>query len=195
MTVAESDRIDMADENAQRLDAWFELVERMVPEGFKVEVVEGAVHMVPQRFTHGEIARRIIHALEDRFGRDVTVATDVRIDFPGHQNGFCPDVMKLRDGAERDAERGWRHEDVEFVAEVISRGTGANDYGPKKAAYAQAGVPVYVIADPYTGRCHVFTEPKDGEYRTESRIDFGDPVDLTHTFLDLTIDTSKFPRD
>ncbi|MFE4665343.1 Uma2 family endonuclease [Streptomyces sp. NPDC056716] len=195
MTVVETDRIEMADENAQHLDDLFELVERMIPEGFKVEVVEGAVTMVPQRYTHGEIIRRITHALEDRFGRDIMVTTDVRIDFPGFENGFCPDVMKLRDGAERDPERGWRHEDVEFVAEVISRGTGMNDYGPKKATYAEAEVPVYLIADSYQGRCHLFTDPKDGEYRTESRVDFGETVDLTHTLLDLTIDTSTFPRD
>ncbi|CAM5437599.1 MULTISPECIES: Uma2 family endonuclease [Streptomyces] len=194
MTVLE-DRIAMADDNAQRLDQWFELIERMVPEGYKAEVVEGAVHMVPQRDTHWEITRRIIHALEDRFGRDINVKSDVRIDFPGFENGFCPDVMKLRDDAERDPERGWRHEDVEFVAEVISRGTGMNDYGPKKAAYAEAGVPVYLVADPYQGRCHLFTDPKDGEYRTESRYDFGERMDLTHTPLDLALDTATFPRD
>ncbi|GEC08691.1 hypothetical protein SSP24_63460 [Streptomyces spinoverrucosus] len=185
----------MTVENAQRLDEWFELLERMVLEGIKAEVVEGAVHMVRQRDTHWEIIRRIIRALEDQFGMDIKVTTDVRIDFPGFENGFCPDVMKLRDDAERDPKRGWRHEDVEFVAEVISRGTGMNDYGPKKAAYAEAGVPVYLIADPYQARCHVFTDPKDGEYRTESRFDFGERIDLTHTLLDLTLDTAKFPRD
>ncbi|GGT24868.1 Uma2 family endonuclease [Streptomyces chromofuscus] len=195
MTVVMTDRIEMADDNAQRLDEWFALLERMVPEGIKAEVVEGAVHMVPQRDAHWQIIRRIIHALEDRFGRDINVTTDVRIDFPGFENGFCPDVMKLRDDAERDPERGWRHEDVEFVAEVISRGTGMNDYGPKKAAYAEAEVPVYLIADPYQGRCHVFTDPKGGEYRTESRFDFGERIDLTHTLLDLTLDTATFPRD
>lgn len=103
--------------------------------------------------------------------------------------------MKLRDGAKLDPQRGWRHEDVEFVAEVISRGTGLNDYGPKKAAYAEAGVPVYLIADPYQGRCHLFTDPKDGDYRSVSRFDFGERIDLTHTLLDLTLDTAPFPRD
>ncbi|MFV0135209.1 Uma2 family endonuclease [Streptomyces sp. HMX87] len=195
MTVVDTDRIEMADDNAQRLDQWFELIERMVPEGCKAEVVEGAVHMVPQRDTHFEITRRIIRALEDSFGMDVLVRSDVRIDFPGFQNGFCPDVMKLRDGAKRDPERGWCHEDVEFVAEVISRGTGMNDYGPKKAAYAEAGVPVYLIADPYQGRCHVFTDPKNGDYRSVSRFDFGERIDLTHTLPGLTLDTGPFPRD
>ncbi|WP_282794067.1 Uma2 family endonuclease [Streptomyces sp. CC224B] len=196
MTVVETDRIEMADSDAEwSLDRWFELIERMVPEGIKAEVVEGAVSMVPQRNVHWQIIRRILYALDDRFGRDTLVTTDVRIDFPGDQNGFCPDMAKFRDGAETDAEGRWRHEDVEFVAEVISRGTGMNDYGPKKAAYAEAGVPVYLVADPYQGRCHVYTSPKNGEYLTESKSDFGDDIDLTGTAVDLVLKTDGFPRD
>lgn len=38
-------------------------------------------------------------------------------------------------------------------------------YGPKKDAFAAAGVPVYLIVDPYTGTWHLHTLPKDGEYR------------------------------
>lgn len=49
----------------------------------------------------------------------------------------------------------WSHQDVAFVAEVISRGTGHNDYGPKKRAYAEAEVAVLLIADPYQGKVHV----------------------------------------
>ncbi|QCX77366.1 hypothetical protein C9F11_18570 [Streptomyces sp. YIM 121038] len=195
MSVVENDRIDMADYNAESLDQWFELIERMVPEGIKAEVVEGAVAMVPQRNVHWQIIRRILYALDDRFGRDALVMTDVRIDFPGYQNGFCPDVARFRDGAKPDAEGRWCYEDVEFVAEVISRGTGRNDYGPKKTTYADAGVPVYLIADPYQGRCHVYTNPKNGEYLAVSKSDFGDEVDLTGTVVDLVLTTAGFPRD
>lgn len=195
MTVID-DRIEMADVDTECLDEWFRRLERMpVPEGYRVEVVGGTIHMTPQRDTHWQIIRRIVRAVEDRFGMDVTVFSDVRIDFPGHANGFCPDVAKLRESAEKDAEGRWRHEDVEFVAEVVSAGTAANDYGPKKTAYAVAEVPLYLIADPYQGRCHVFTHPKGGDYTTETRVVFGEDVDLTGTVLDLTLKTARFPRD
>lgn len=120
--------------------------------------------------------------------------SDVRIDFPGEENGFCPDVAKLRDGATKDETGHWRHEDVEFVAEVISKGTAANDYGPKKAAYATAEVPVYLIADPYQGKRHVYTEPKDGEYLDEHTVAFGVDADLTGTVVGLVLETGGFPR-
>ncbi|MET9545841.1 MULTISPECIES: Uma2 family endonuclease [unclassified Streptomyces] len=196
MTVVETDRIAMAeDDDEWDLDRWFELIERMVPEGIKAEVVEGAVSMVPQRDNHWQIIRRIVRALEDQFGMDVRVTSDVRIDFPGLDNGFCPDVAKLSETAKKDGQGRWRYQDVEFIAEVISRGTAMNDYGPKKAAYAEAGVPVYLIADPYQRRCHVYTDPKEGEYRTESKSDFGEEIDLTGTVVDLVLETDRFPRD
>jgi hypothetical protein len=195
MTVVD-DRIAMADANSKRLDEWFERLERMpVPEGFRVEIVGGNVHMTPQRDTHWEIIRRIVRAVEDRFGMNIKVFSAVRIDFPGHENGFCPDVAKLSDAAEKDGEGRWCYEDVEFVAEVISRGTGSNDYGPKKTAYALAEVPVYLIADPYRGKCHLYTQPKDGEYVSELSVTFGADVDMTATPLDLTLKTDEFPRD
>ncbi|MGI5398194.1 Uma2 family endonuclease [Streptomyces sp. CA-135486] len=196
MTVVESGRIDMADDNAERLDEWFERLEQMpVPEGTKVEIVGGIVFMSPQRKVHWEIIRRIARALEDKFGMDVEVLSDVRIDFPGPENGFCPDVAKLRDGAVEDSRGRWRFEDVEFIAEVISKGTALNDYGPKKIAYAVAEVPVFLIVDPYTGKCLLHTQPKDGDYMTETKVAFGQPVDLTNTPLGLTLSTDKFPRD
>ncbi|MFG2948764.1 Uma2 family endonuclease [Streptomyces adustus] len=188
--------IEMADDNVERLDQWFERLERMpVPEGHKVEIVGGDVFMTPQRDIHWNTIREILWALEDRFGRRAQVLSDVRIDFPGPENGFCPDVAKLREGATKDSEGRWRHEDVEFVAEVISKGTAQNDYGPKKTAYALAEVPVYLVADPYQGTCHVYTSPKKGDYTSELRVAYGGDVDLTTTPLGLTLKTGEFPRD
>lgn len=197
MTVVETDRIAMADESDElTLDSLFESLEAMpVPEGYKVEIVGGTITMSPQRDTHWTVIRRIVRALEDRFGMDVAVLSDVRIDFPGHLNGFAPDVVKLADGAESDGKGRWHPSDVRFVAEVLSRSTALNDHGPKKTAYATACVPVYLIVDPYIGRCHVYTEPKDGEYAVDRTIIFGADIDLTGTDIDLVLKTDGFPRD
>ncbi|MGP3945618.1 MULTISPECIES: Uma2 family endonuclease [Streptomyces] len=197
MTVMAIDRIEMADSSDElTLDAMFEALEKMpVPEGIKVEIVEGNIFMSPQRDVHWYIIRRIVRALEDRFGVDVNVLSDVRIDYPGYLNGFATDVTLIAEGAVKNSKGQWCHQDVEFVAEVISKRTGANDYGPKKSAYATAEVPVYLIIDPYTGRCHLFTEPKDGAYLNERTVPFGGEVDLTNTVVDLTLTTDEFPRD
>ncbi|MBW1597057.1 Uma2 family endonuclease [Streptomyces sp. JJ38] len=184
----------MADSDELSLDEWFERLERMpVPEGFKVEIVEGNVFMSPQRQTHWEIIADVYEQLRTRYPRK-RLASDVRIDFPGHLNGFASDIAAFREGAEPTPQGRWRHEDVEFVAEVISKGTAVNDYGPKKAAYATAKVAVYLVVDPYVGRCRVFTLPKDGDYASELTVDFGTEINLKDTPVGLTLTTDEFPR-
>ncbi|MDQ0991517.1 Uma2 family endonuclease [Streptomyces sp. V3I7] len=195
MTVLE-DRIAMAEsDNTGTLDEMFERLEKMpVPEGYKVEIVEGTVYMSPQRDTHWEIIADIYEQLRTKYPRK-RVKSDVRIDYPGHLNGFATDVTVVAEGAVKTGDGHWRYQDVEFVAEVISKGTAANDYGSKKTAYAVAEVPVYVIADPYLGRCHVYTHPKGKDYTIETRVDFGTDIDLTGTEVGLILKTDEFPRD
>ncbi|GGN61182.1 hypothetical protein GCM10011579_027210 [Streptomyces albiflavescens] len=195
MTVLE-DRIEMADDSGElTLDVMFEWLEKMpIPEGTKVEIVGGNIFMSPQRQTHWEIILDIVEQLRAKYPRK-RLASNVRIDFPGHLNGFACDVAAMTDRSVKDSKGRWRYQDVEFVAEVISKDTAANDYGPKKLTYALAEVAVYLIVDPYQGRCRLFTRPKDGDYATETKIAFGDIVDLTDTVVGLTLKTDGFPRD
>ncbi|MFG3498719.1 Uma2 family endonuclease [Streptomyces sp. NPDC047928] len=196
MTVVANDRTCMADDSDERtLDEMFEALERMgVPEGYKAEIVGGHIFMSPQRDTRWDIIADIYDQLRTAYPRK-RVKSDVRIDYPGHLNGFATDVTLLAEDAVKNEKGQWRCEDVLFVAEVVSRSTGMNDYGPKKAAYAAAGVPVYLIVDPYTGKWVVHGQPKDGEYAFEARSVFGEPVDLTGTPVGLTLGTGDFPRD
>ncbi|WP_030787802.1 Uma2 family endonuclease [Streptomyces sp. NRRL S-920] len=189
------DRIKMADNDTARLDEMFEALERgPFVEGYKIDIIEGVVYMAPQRTNHWDITVGILEQLRTKYPRQ-RLLSDVRIDYPGELNAFCSDVALVAEGAERTERGGFQCGDVEFVAEVISRGTGPNDYGPKKTGYATAGVAVYLIVDPYQGKCHVYTRPKDGDYHVHTTVDFGEKVDLTHTPLSLTFDTSDFCRD
>ncbi|WP_414506429.1 Uma2 family endonuclease [Streptomyces sp. NEAU-L66] len=186
----ETDGIEMV--SSSKLDDMFEQMH--IPEGYKAEIVEGTIYMAPQRGTHWETILDIVEHLRTRYPKK-RVLSDVRIDFPGHLNGFASDVVALAENATKNDKGQPRYEDIEFVAEVISQSTGKNDYGPKKKAYALAEVPVYMIADPYLGRCRVFTDPQDGDYKIDTTIAYGTPVDLTHTVVGITFSTEEFPRD
>ncbi|MFE9096352.1 Uma2 family endonuclease [Streptomyces sp. NPDC007264] len=132
------DRIVMAEQSEElTLDKMFEWLEP-APEGFKVEIVRGAIYMSPQRQTHWEIILDIVEQLRTRYPRN-RIASDVRIDFPGRLNGFACDIATFKPHAVRDDKGRWRYQDVQFVAEVISKDTAANDYGPKRETYALAG--------------------------------------------------------
>ena len=201
MTVPE-DRIELAERNENSasaggpmLDALFEwLEESATPEGYKSEIVGGTIFLWPQRDTDRDITINIIEQLRTKYPPECLLH-DVRIDYPGRLNGFASDVTLVAEGTDKDDKGLLRHQDVEFVAEVISKSTGANDYGPKKTAYAEAEVPVYLVVDPYQGKCHLYTHPKDGDYATETKVPFGDDVDLTGTVVDLVLKTDEFPRD
>ncbi|ARP71607.1 hypothetical protein LK07_19680 [Streptomyces pluripotens] len=80
MTVLE-DRIAMAEsDDESTLDEMFERLEKMpVPEGYKVEIVEGTVYKAPQRDTHWEIIADIYEQLRTKSPRK-RVKSDVRID-------------------------------------------------------------------------------------------------------------------
>ncbi|MFH8786257.1 Uma2 family endonuclease [Streptomyces roseoverticillatus] len=195
MTIALTDRTEMAENGEPSFDDMFELLYEIVPEGFKGEIVEGAIMMSPQRRTHSAIIKNVLLQLAHHSGWESAIEMDVRLDLPGEGNMFCPDLYKVADGASPDERGNWRYQDVEFILEVISRGTAMNDYGTKKAAYAAGEIPVYLIANPYTGRCHLHTLPKDGEYWGNLTVAFGQPVDLTDTVLGMTLQTDRFPRD
>ncbi|MEV0777239.1 Uma2 family endonuclease [Streptomyces sp. NPDC050428] len=196
MTVVETDRIAMADESDElTLDRMFEWLEELpVPGGYKVEIVGGHVFIAAQRDTHWQIITDIYEQLRAAGYARSRVKSDVRFDFPGHLNGFACDVVALSGEAAKNAKGLWDYEDIEFVAEVISKSTALNDYGPKKAAYATAGVPVYLVVDPYVGRCRVFTEPKKDEYGVDRTVDFGEEIKLKDTVVGLTLKTDEFPR-
>ncbi|MBB4792371.1 hypothetical protein [Streptomyces nodosus] len=51
------------------------------------------------------------------------------------------------------------------------------------------------MADPYQGRSHLYTQPKDGEYTSELSVAYGGVIDMTDTPLELAFDTAGLPRD
>ena len=193
VTVVLTDRTEMAESDELSLDNLFERLEHMpVPEGFRVEIVEGTVYMSPQRSVHWDLIACVYDELRTKYPRK-RLLSDVRIDFPGLLNGFCPDLLLLKEGARADSKDRWHYRDIEFVLEVISKGTGPNDYGPKKAVYAEAGVPVYLVVDPFTTRSRLFTHPQGREYKSELTVVFGEPIKLDDTPVGLTISTEEFP--
>ncbi|NGO49325.1 Uma2 family endonuclease [Streptomyces ureilyticus] len=184
----------MPEESDERtLDMMFEWLEP-APEGFKFEIVQGAIYMWPQWDSHWDIISGICEQLRTKYPRK-RLKSDVRIDYPGRLNGFASDVTALKEGAFKDDKGRWRYQDVEFIAEVIYKNTAANDYGPKLEAYAAAEVPVYLIVNPYTAEWHLHTLPHGGKYRGNLTLDFGDEIDLTQTPVGIKLTTDDFPRE
>ncbi|MCZ7414880.1 MULTISPECIES: Uma2 family endonuclease [unclassified Streptomyces] len=72
---------------------------------------------------------------------------------------------------------------------------GGGERHAEKAAYATAKVAVYLVVDPYVGRCRVFTLPRDGDSASELTVDFGTEINLKDTPVGLILTTDDFSRD
>jgi len=105
------------------LDVLFDRLEQMpVPEGYKVEIVGGSIFLSPQHGQHWDIIFNIAEQLRAHYARK-RLSSDVRYDFPGYLNGFCPDLAALKEGAEKDDQGQYAYDDIEFVLEQ-GRGDG-----------------------------------------------------------------------
>lgn len=183
--------------NELTLDNLFDATRPMAAAlGYKVEIIEGAVRMRPVRKGHRQISSDLVQQLRPRYPEESEGSTGC-IYLPGHQNGFAPSALAIRDGGVLDPGGRWRYQDIDLVAEVTPEATAANIHGyyPKKTAYATAEVPVYLIVDPHVGKCRAYTQPEEGDYLSELTVAFGQPLDLTGTPLGLTLTTGEFPRD
>ncbi|MEU5125304.1 Uma2 family endonuclease [Streptomyces mobaraensis] len=181
-------------EDSAELDEMFALIEAMnVPAGYRAEIIEGEIVMNPQRAVHAMIIRGLNRALEAGLGIDANILWDVRIDFPGTLNGYAPDIALVKEGAEEDDRGCYDYRDVEFVAEVVSKGSRRDDYDAKLKVYAAAGIPTYLIADPKTGVAHVFHAPREGVYTDETSHTFGEKFTLPGS--GIVIDSTSWPRD
>jgi Uma2 family endonuclease len=192
---AETDEDDM-----MGLDEMFEYIEdgHNPPPGFKVQIIEGAIVMSPQRDVHALVIIEILIAIREVLGRKAKLLFDVRLDVPGWRNGFAPDVMLIRNDAGKLPNGSYRYQDARLVVEVVSRSSRKDDYGHKLEAYALGEIPTYVVADPKLGTVEVHTLPRvisDGvaEYGETHRYRFGDSFVLQDP--EVTIDTADWPRD
>jgi Uma2 family endonuclease len=91
-----------------------------------------------------------------------------------------PDASLAPMGAFLD-EPIWKNpEQVLLAVEVTSfdSDTHRRDRVEKPAAYAETGIPVYLLVDRENHQCVVYSAPVDGVYSSSVPVPFGDPVEL-----------------
>lgn len=85
---------------------------------------------------------------------------------PGSDNYLRPDINIFR-RAEVDMAKVPVRALPALVVEILSPSTGGRDWGDKKIALAEAGVPEYWIADPSTGALAIHLNPAKGNYEPQ----------------------------
>jgi Uma2 family endonuclease len=181
--------------------SWDDLVrfweEMEWPEGSKVEIIEGIITVSPApAYRHNVIAERIQRRLYSVIPEDWGVFQTLAIAVPSRLGMLIPDIVvtPVREDSETDSHIPAAL--AELVVEVTSKSNARHDRISKPAAYAAAGIPLYLLVDrwaPEGPTATLYGEPKGDVYRPLSSAKFGETIKLPAPF-DLAIDTSEFPE-
>ncbi|WP_329463432.1 Uma2 family endonuclease [Streptomyces sp. NBC_01431] len=164
--------------------------------GHRVEVLKGSIVVTPPPDgPHQETVAELVYQFRKAGGRESGLKALPGI---GVWLGTGPDDYAEPDWAIVDADykdaavtkNCYAANVFRLVLEVTSSNWG-NDLVTKAETYAEAGIPVYVIADRKHGEVLVLTDPVGDAYRTRSRYERGSKVVVPQSVglsLELPVD-------
>ncbi|MGW3458202.1 Uma2 family endonuclease [Streptomyces olivaceoviridis] len=183
-----------SDQNWDDLVRYWEEMEW--PEGSKVEIIKGIITVSPApAFRHHVIAARIQRRLYSVIPEDWEIFQTLAIAVPSRLGMLIPDLVVAPVPEQPESDSHIPAALAELVVEVTSKSNAGHDRVSKPAAYATAGIPLYLLVDrwaPGGPTATLYGEPKGDVYRVLKAVKFGDLIELSEPF-GLTIDTSEFP--
>lgn len=171
----------------------FEAVSATVPQGWRVELIEGDIHVVPPaNGEHEEIISDISGQVRDHL-RTVARYTGVGLWLPGDEPEarVVPDLVLAPKGSFHDKLEYHDPSPVMLVGEVTSKPTGEADRTKKRRGYARAGIPFYLLVDRHVKTMTLHSQPEDGQYREQHVVSLGKALTLPEPF-GFDLDTAEF---
>ncbi len=143
------------------------------------ELIRGVIYDVsPEHVRHALVCAAVARALHQAFHRE-TVLTGGSVVLGG-ETLVETDVFVVRDLASLDLDAPFPGATLVLAVEVRVS-THARDLGPKRWAYAEAGIPEYWVIDPSPGAGDLLrhTEPRGDRYQRIEQFAVGEnAVDL-----------------
>lgn len=149
--------------------------------GHRVEILQGRLTVTPPPDGSHALARTGLGRVLDRAGAweaGLRFVQGIGLWLPTLPEDYAIPDFSLVDEDFRDAhvrKNCYAPNVFRMVAEVTSS-NWADDLGPKTECYAEAGVPVYLIADRKHGEVLLHEDPTDGKYQSLRRYRPGDVV-------------------
>lgn len=185
------DRMD--DPMARSVEDAFDAISTAAPEGWRVELIEGEVHVTPPaNGEHEEIVSELSAQVVIQ-RRELARYTGLGLEVPGASGTgrVIPDLVVAPKGSFSDRHEYHDPSPVLLVAEVTSRSTAERDRGGKREGYAAAGVPLYLLVDRASGTAKVFSQPADGHYTHSEETVLSKTLALPDP-LGIELDTAEF---
>ncbi|MFF0291694.1 Uma2 family endonuclease [Streptomyces sp. NPDC005262] len=180
------------------LQTWRELD---VPEGWRAEIDEGQIVLVPPPHAHHNgIAAKVQRRLYRDLPEELEIYQTLGIHVAPLDKLYVPDLVvmpsELIDAADPESSDPMDAADALLIVEITSKGNAREDRTKKYRAYARAAVPMYLLIDRFDTRgamATLFLEPnEDGTYKRSDAVPFGKPLTLPEPF-GPTLLTADFP--
>jgi Uma2 family endonuclease len=179
--------------SAQDIEEAFSQVGAAAPAGWRVELIEGEIHVTPPaNGEHEEYVSEVSGQVRDH-SKEYGRYTGIGLNVPGaSQTGHViPDLVVAPKGTFDNKEEWHDPAPVLMVVEVTSDSTAGNDRGKKIRGYARAGIPVYLLIDREAGQVTVCASPQGDDYSTKNLSKIGLSVPLPAP-LGFDLDTAEF---
>ncbi|MFJ8667736.1 Uma2 family endonuclease [Streptomyces sp. NPDC093600] len=181
------------DHEGASVEQTFQLFSAVAPEGWRVELIEGEIYVVPPaNGQHEEIVSELSGQFRDH-DKATGRYTGIGLYLPGASDtGYTiPDLVIAPKGSFDDQQEWHSPAPVLLVAEVTSASTADRDRVQKIRGYARAGIPLYLLIDRASGEAVVHSEVQGDEYAHTAIHKLGTRVRLPYP-LDFELDTSEF---
>lgn len=177
------------------LDLAAEVGERI--EGVDVSVVDGVVLLSPKAPAHFHTRRETADQLSAQVAAPGALLGATEFFHPWWDQRRDPDLVVWE--GDEDDRAPYDASLISLAVEIVSPSSVENDYVVKPHAYAAAGIPAYLVLDPYTRTWTLFGEPAPGaeagtaEYRLRAEGRYGETVAVDTGAARYLLDTSRLP--
>jgi Uma2 family endonuclease len=162
--------------------------------GHRIELIDGEIVVSPSAsLRHSGAVDELIDALIDvKRKHGWRIHTNVTVHIAATRERLIPDLMIAPKDAPRFDDNELLAPGVLLVAEVVSPSSQRRDRVAKPRAYAQGGVPLYLLIDQLADPAAVtlFSDPHETSYRSCDRATGGRPVRLPEPF-GIALDTAR----
>ncbi|MGP4110194.1 Uma2 family endonuclease [Streptomyces sp. 4N509B] len=177
------------------LEDHFEGLSATAPEGWRVELIEGGIHVVPpangeHESILSEVLRQVtLHAADT----SLRLFTGIGLRLPGQtpQDKVIPDLVVAPRGSFASAQEWHDPAPAVLVAEITSKSTEEKDRSMKLRAYARVDIPHYLLVDRKMWTATLFSEPAGGVFQRRRTVPVAERLALPEP-LGFELDTSVF---
>ncbi|MFD9085032.1 Uma2 family endonuclease [Streptomyces erythrochromogenes] len=164
--------------------------------GYRIEILRRRITATPHAdITHAIILTRLIEAFHDAGARTAGLSylQAIGLWLPSGPDDFAvPDFSLVEAGfTDTEVQRNCYAPHAFRLIVEVTESHASDELGIKVDCYAEAGIPVYLVADRRRDEAVLFTDPHDGAYRSRRPFKRGTAVPLPRSVgvsIELPVD-------